>query len=77
MKKYLYACIFALGLSPHALAGEIEKRSKDSRIVVGDFMVLLKKELKDAMKEGGPTLSLIHISEPTRLRRKSRMPSSA
>ena len=24
-----------------------------------------------------PTLSLIHISEPTRLRRKSRMPSSA
>jgi len=25
MKKYLYACIFALGLSPHALAGEIEK----------------------------------------------------
>ena len=25
----------------------------------------------------GPQLSLIHISEPTRLRRKSRMPSSA
>ncbi len=55
MKKYVYACIFALGLSPFALAGEIEKRSKDSRIVVGDFMVLLKKELKSAMKEGGPT----------------------
>ena len=27
--------------------------------------------------EDGTTLSLIHISEPTRLRRKSRMPSSA
>jgi hypothetical protein len=55
MKKYVYACIFALGFSPLALAGEIEKRSNDSRIVVGDFMVLLKKELKSAMKEGGPT----------------------
>ena len=55
MKKYVYACVFALGLSSVAIAGEIEKRSKQSRIVVGDFMVLLKKELKSAMKEGGPT----------------------
>mgnify|MGYP001825861868 CR=1 FL=1 len=34
----------------------------------------------DATRDPGPwllTLSLIHISEPTRLRRKSRMPSSA
>ena len=55
MKKYVYACIFALGLSPLAMADEIEKRSKESRIVVADFMLLLKTELKAAMKEGGPS----------------------
>ena len=55
MKKYVYACIVAFGLSPFAMADEIEKRSKESRIVVGDFMLLLKTELKAAMKEGGPT----------------------
>ena len=55
MKKYVYACIFAFGLSSIAMADEIEARSKESRIVVGDFMLLLKTELKAAMKEGGPT----------------------
>jgi hypothetical protein len=55
MKNYVYACVVALGLSSTAIAGEIEKRSKDSRLVVGDFMMQLKKELKSAMKEGGPT----------------------
>ena len=54
MKKYVYACIFALGLSQLAMADEIEKRSKESRIVVGDFMLMLKLELKAAMREGGP-----------------------
>ena len=55
MKKIIYACLFTLGLSSPLLADEIDKRSKQSRIVVGDFMVLLKKELKTAMKEGGPS----------------------
>lgn len=54
MKKYIYACIITLGLSTVAVADEIEKRSKESRIVVGDFMLLLKLELKAAMREGGP-----------------------
>lgn len=55
MKKYVYACVFALGLSSAVMAGEIENRSKQSRIVVSDFMLLLKTELKAAMKEGGPS----------------------
>jgi hypothetical protein len=55
MKKYVYACVFALGLSSVVQAVEIDKRSKQSRIVVGDFMLLLKTELKAAMKEGGPS----------------------
>jgi cytochrome c553 len=54
MKKFAYACIFALGLSSVVMADEIEKRSKESRIVVGDFMLMLKLELKHAMREGGP-----------------------
>ena len=54
MKKTVYACVFALTLSSVVMAGEIDKRSKQSRIVVGDFMLLLKFELKAAMKEGGP-----------------------
>ena len=54
MKKYVYACVFALGLSSVVMADEIEKRSKQSRIVLGDFMLLLKLELKAAMREGGP-----------------------
>ena len=54
MKKTIYACVVALGLSSVAMAGEIEQRSKQSRIVVSDFMLLLKAELKAAMKEGGP-----------------------
>jgi len=54
MKKYIYACVFALGLGSAAMAGEIDKRSKESRIVVSDFMLLLKAELKAAMKQGGP-----------------------
>ena len=54
MKKYIYACIITLVLSTVAVADEIEKRSKESRIVVGDFMLLLKLELKAAMREGGP-----------------------
>jgi hypothetical protein len=54
MKKYVYACVFALGVSSVVLADEIDKRSKQSRIVVGDFMLLLKLELKAAMREGGP-----------------------
>ncbi len=53
MKKYVYVCVFALGLTSGVLADEIDKRSKQSRIVVGDFMLLLKTELKAAMKEGG------------------------
>ena len=55
MKKTIFACVVALGVSAAAMADEVAKRSKESRIVVGDFMVLLKKELKTAMKEGGPT----------------------
>jgi hypothetical protein len=58
MKKYVYACLFALGLSSAVMAGEIDKRSKESRIAVGDFMLLLKTELKAAMKEGGPTYAI-------------------
>lgn len=54
MKKYVYACVFAMAVSSVVLADEIEKRSKESRIVVGDFMLLLKLELKAAMREGGP-----------------------
>jgi len=54
MKKTIYACVFALGLSSTVMAGEIDKRSKQSRIVLGDFMLLLKLELKHAMREGGP-----------------------
>lgn len=54
MKQYVYACIVALGLSSVAIADEIDKRSKESRMVVGDFMLLLKLELKAAMREGGP-----------------------
>ena len=54
MKKTIYACVVALGLSPAAMAGEIEQRSKQSRIVVSDFMLLLKAELKAAIKKGGP-----------------------
>jgi hypothetical protein len=54
MKKYVYACVFALGFSSVVLADEIDKRSKESRIVVGDFMLRLKLELKAAMREGGP-----------------------
>jgi len=54
MKQTIYACVFALGLSSVAMAGEIDMRSKQSRIVVGDFMLLLKAELKAAMKDGGP-----------------------
>jgi len=55
MNKYVYACVFALGFSSVVMAGEIEKRSKESRIVVSDFMLQLKTELKAAMKEGGPS----------------------
>ncbi len=55
MKKTIFACVVAFGLSSAAIADEIAKRSKEGRVVVGDFMVLLKKELKGAMKEGGPT----------------------
>lgn len=55
MMKYFYAGVITLGLCSVALADEIDTRSKQSRIVVSDFMVLLKKELKGAMKEGGPT----------------------
>lgn len=54
MKKYVYACVFALGVSSMVLADEIDKRSRESRIVLGDFMLLLKLELKAAMREGGP-----------------------
>ena len=54
MKKMIYACVIALGLSSAVMAGEIEKRSKESRLVLGDFMLLLKLELKAAMREGGP-----------------------
>ena len=54
MKKGIYAVIFALGLSSIVMADEIEKRSKESRLVVGDFMLMLKLELKHAMREGGP-----------------------
>jgi len=54
MKQTIYACVFTLGLSSVAMADEIDMRSKQSRIVVGDFMLLLKTELKAAMKEGGP-----------------------
>ena len=55
MKRTIYACVIALGLSSAVMANEVAKRSKESRAVVGDFMVMLKKELKGAMKEGGPT----------------------
>jgi len=54
MKKYFYACLFALCLSSAATAGEIDKRTQESRSVVSDFMLLLKLELKAAMREGGP-----------------------
>ena len=54
MRKYVYASIFALGLSSVVMADEIEKRSKESRILVGDFLLMLKLELKAAMREGGP-----------------------
>jgi len=54
MKNTIYTFIVALGLSSAAMAGEIELRSKQSRIVVSDFMLLLKADLKAAMKEGGP-----------------------
>ncbi len=54
MKKTIYVLVVALGLSSVAMADEIELRSKQSRIVVGDFMLLLKADLKAAMKEGGP-----------------------
>jgi len=54
MKNTIYAFVVALGLSSAAMAGEIELRSKQSRIVVSDFMLLLKADLKAAMKEGGP-----------------------
>ncbi len=55
MKTYVYACIFAFGMTSAASADELETRSKQSRIVVSDFMLLLKTELKAAMKQGGPT----------------------
>ncbi len=55
MKNTIFACVVAIGFSSAAIADEVAKRSKESRVVVGDFMVLLKKELKGAMKEGGPT----------------------
>ena len=54
MRIIISACVFAFGLSSAVMAGEIEKRSKESRIVAGDFMLLLKLELKSAMREGGP-----------------------
>lgn len=54
MKKYVYVFVLALGLSSVVMADEIDKRSKQSRIVLGDFMLLLKLELKAAMREGGP-----------------------
>ena len=54
MKKYFYACIFALCLGSAATAGEIDKRGQESRIVVSDFLLMLKLELKAAMREGGP-----------------------
>jgi hypothetical protein len=54
MKKTISAFVLVLGLSSAAMSGEIEQRSKQSRIVVSDFMLLLKADLKAAMKEGGP-----------------------
>ena len=46
MKKTISASVLALGLSSTVLADEIDKRSKQSRIVVGYFMLLLKLELR-------------------------------
>jgi hypothetical protein len=66
MKRFVYACIFAVGLSSVAMADEIEKRSKESRIVVGDFLLMLKLELKAAMREGGPgnAVRVCHTKAP-------------
>jgi len=54
MRKTIYASVIALVYSSAVIAGEIEQRSKQSHIVVSDFMLLLKADLKAAMKEGGP-----------------------
>jgi len=54
MKKNVYIGLLALGLRSGVIADEIDKRSNESRIVLGDFMLLLKLELKTAMREGGP-----------------------
>ena len=52
---------------------QIAGRSYRSRLLVGTGKYRDLDETRRAIE----ALSLIHISEPTRLRRKSRMPSSA
>ena len=66
MKKFVFVCIFVFGLSQLVMADEIEKRRKESRIVVGDFLLMLKLELKAAMREGGPgnAVRVCHTKAP-------------
>ena len=47
------------------------------RVMVVDDALFMRNILKDIFVRHGYELSLIHISEPTRLRRKSRMTYSA
>ena len=54
-----------------AFKPSIDDRDGDKQIVTHDNLSL------DAIKVADLNLSLIHISEPTRLRQLSRMPSSA
>ena len=44
---------------------------------MGAFIMIVGVILMIIIHEGGHFLSLIHISEPTRPRRQSRMPASA
>ena len=63
--------LFARGTAPEGPNGAMEG------LIVGNLFGIPEAYLANPLMKIDPTLSLIHISEPTRRLRGSRMPSSA
>ena len=61
-----------------ALPQDFEFKGEDTELIIGNNNIIRENVvINRATHAGGQTLSLIHISEPTRQDRPSRMPSSA
>ena len=78
-KVYAYVCDFPSNLlKDHPRVITLPHLGASTQQAEDNCAIMVAEQVRDFLENGNiRNLSLIHISEPTRLRRKSRMPSSA